>query len=198
MFWKKAKPDMLPEWLIVGLGNPGGEYAGTRHNVGFEVVDALSSEHRIKLDKGKHRARIGLGRINDVAVCLVKPLTFMNLSGQAVGPLARTYGIKSDHILVISDDLDLPVGKLRLREGGSAGGHNGHKSLIQYLGTQDYPRIKIGIGKGGNTIDHVLSGFDPREKELISPAIAAAAKAVAEVVLRGYAGGLKVVEEFNK
>src|SRR5579862_4349503 len=116
MFWKKPKPVQQPEWLIVGLGNPGAEYAGSRHNVGFEVVDALASEHKIKLDKGKHRARIGLGPIGQTEVCLIRTLTYMNLSGQAVGPIARAYGIKPERILVVADDLDLPLGKLRLRE----------------------------------------------------------------------------------
>jgi PTH1 family peptidyl-tRNA hydrolase len=200
MFWKKPKSDLQPEWLIVGLGNPGGEYKGTRHNVGFEVVDTLAEKLRVKLDKSRHRARIGLGRIGDTAVCLVKPLTFMNLSGQAVAPLARDYGIKPERVLVIADDLDLPTGKLRMRKSGSAGGHNGHKSLIQHLKTQDYPRIKIGIGKasGGETIDHVLSGFTPAEKDLVLPAIKAASRAAKEFLARGSAAAQAVVDEFNK
>jgi peptidyl-tRNA hydrolase, PTH1 family len=200
MFWKKQKVVEQPLWLIVGLGNPGAEYKGTRHNVGFEVVDLLSEKHRIKLDKSRHRARIGVGRIGDTPVCLVKPLTYMNLSGQAVAPLARDYGIKPDHVLVVADDLDLPVGKLRLREDGSAGGHNGHKSLIQHLKTQEYPRIKIGIGKagGGETIDHVLSGFTPPERSEIVVAARAAAECVDAMLNSDYLAAQRVVDEHNK
>jgi peptidyl-tRNA hydrolase, PTH1 family len=200
MFWKKQKVVEQPLWLIVGLGNPGAEYKGTRHNVGFEVVDLLSEKHRIKLDKSKHRARIGTGRIGDTPVCLVKPLTYMNLSGQAVAPLARDYGIKPDHVLVVADDLDLPVGKLRLREDGSAGGHNGHKSLIQSLRTQEYPRIKIGIGKagGGETIDHVLSGFTPAERSEIVVAVRTAADCVHTALNSDYLAAQRVVDEHNK
>jgi PTH1 family peptidyl-tRNA hydrolase len=198
MFRRKPKIEIHPEWLIVGLGNPGPEYRGTRHNVGFEVVDLLSEKHRIKLDKSKHRARIGLGAIGQTQVVLVKPLTYMNLSGQAVGPLARDYGIPPEKVLVIADDLDLPVGKLRLREEGSAGGHNGHKSLIQYLKTQSYPRIKIGIGKGGETIDHVLSGFTPAERDRVNPAIRAAADVVEEMLARGYLAALSPVDVHNR
>jgi PTH1 family peptidyl-tRNA hydrolase len=198
MFWKKAKPDLHPEWLIVGLGNPGGEYNGTRHNVGFEVVELLAQRHKIKLDKSKHRARIGLGKIGETSVCLIKPLTYMNLSGQAVAPLARDHGVLPDHVLVIADDLDLPLAKVRLREGGSAGGHNGHKSLIQSLKTQDYPRIKIGIGKDGNTIDHVLSGFDPSEKAEVATAIRAAAETIESILDRGIVLSQALVAQHNK
>lgn len=200
MFWKKPKPNQQPEWLIVGLGNPGGEYAGTRHNVGFQVVELLAERHRIKLDKSRHKARIGVGTIGETAACVVKPLTFMNLSGQAVAPLARDYGIKPDHVLVIADDLDLPVGRLRFREGGSAGGHNGHKSLIQYLQTQDYPRIKIGIGKAGRgeTIDHVLSSFGQHERPIIGTAIKSAADAVEALLSLGSQAALKSIEGHNK
>lgn len=200
MFWKKPKTDVAPEWFVVGLGNPGGEYSGTRHNVGFQVIELLAERHRIKLDKSKHRARIGLGRVGETSACLVKPLTYMNLSGQAVGPLARDYGLTPDHILVVADDLDLPVGKLRLRLDGSAGGHNGHKSLIQYLKTQSYPRIKIGIGKAGpgETIDHVLSTFTPAEKDLIQPAIRAAADICRIMLEQGYPAAQKAVDEHNK
>lgn len=200
MFWKKPKPSLQPEWLVVGLGNPGGEYRGTRHNVGFEVIDDLAERHRLKLDRSKHRARIAIGHIAGVAVCLVKPLTYMNLSGQAVAPLARDYGIKPDHVLVVADDLDLPVGKLRFRDGGSAGGHNGHKSLIQHLRTQEYPRIKIGIGQGdrGGAIDHVLSGFAPGERSEITEAIGQAAACVEAVLSGDSAAAQRVVDDHNK
>lgn len=183
MFFKRAKPGLIPEWILVGLGNPGGEYAGTRHNVGWETIDRLASLHRIKLDRSKHRSRFGLGTIEDTAVALVKPLTYMNLSGQAVAPLAREWNVPPDRILVVADDLDLAIGIVKLRRGGSAGGHNGHKSLIQHLRSDAYPRVKIGIGKGSEAIDHVLGKFTPKERDLIDDAVAKAAAAV-EVALR--------------
>lgn len=183
MFFKRSKPGVPPEWIIVGLGNPGGEYSGTRHNVGFEALDRIAVQNRIKLDRSKHRARYGTGTIDDTVVGLVKPLTYMNLSGQAVAPFARDWSIPAERVLVIADDLDLQVGVVKVRRGGSAGGHNGHKSLIQLLRTQDYPRIKIGIGKAGETIDHVLSRFNPAERAEIDAAIAKAVKA-AEIAVR--------------
>lgn len=168
---------------MVGLGNPGPEYAGTRHNVGFEVVELLAVRHRIKLDQAQHQARLGLGMIGSVGVALVKPLTYMNRSGRSVAPLARRYGIKPDRILVIADDLDLPTGKVRLRAKGSAGGHNGHKSLIESLGTIEYPRIKIGIGRPKDqAVDHVLSKFHPDERQTVKEAIELAADVVESVL----------------
>lgn len=200
MFWKKSNPTEAPQWLIVGLGNPGPAYRRTRHNVGFEVVDLLAAEGRIKLDRSKYRSRYGLGSVGGVSACLMKPLTFMNLSGQAVAPAARAWGIAPDRILVIADDLDLPVGKLRLRLDGSAGGHNGHKSLIHSLGTQGYPRLKIGIGAPGRgeTIDHVLSGFPPEERSVVDAAIRSAAEVVVAMLEAGYEAAVRVVEHHNQ
>jgi PTH1 family peptidyl-tRNA hydrolase len=159
--------------MIVGLGNPGPEYKGTRHNVGFEAVDRLAERHKIKLDKGKQQSRLGVGMVDGRAVVLVKPLTFMNLSGRSVAPLAREYGIPPERILVVADDLDLTVGRVRVRAKGSAGGHNGHKSLIGALGTEEYPRIKIGIGSvdRSQTVDHVLGKFTPEERADIEEAL---------------------------
>lgn len=185
MFFKRPKPGVLPEWIIVGLGNPGGEYSGTRHNVGFETLDRIAVRNRIKLDRSKHRARFGVGTIGDTAVGLVKPLTYMNLSGQAVAPFAREWNVAPERVLVVADDLDLAVGVVKVRRSGSAGGHNGHKSLIQLLRSQDYPRIKIGIGKAGETIDHVLSRFDQNERKMIDEAIAKAVKAAEIAVNEG-------------
>lgn len=184
---KPAVPILPPEWLIVGLGNPGPEYAGTRHNIGFSVIDALAQEHKIKLDQRKHRAVYGPGSLGSAAVVLAKPLTFMNLSGQAIAPLLRQYGLKPDRLLVIADDLDLPLGKIRLRASGGAGGHNGHKSIIQALGTQDYPRLKIGIGRSGNgeTIDHVLSKFHPDERAAVEDAVERVKDAVVSILQDG-------------
>jgi PTH1 family peptidyl-tRNA hydrolase len=191
-FHRKPKIEESPEWMIVGLGNPGPEYRGTRHNLGFEVIDRLSEAHRIRLDKSKHQARFGLGRMGDHPVLLVKPLTYMNLSGRAVAPLARQYGLKPERVLVVADDTDLKPGRTRLKPGGSAGGHNGHKSLIQFLGTSEYPRLKIGIGRvhREETIDHVLSGFDPKEREVIDLALARAVEAIELTVSEGLNAGM--------
>lgn len=188
MFRKKpSAPTLPPEWLVVGLGNPGPEYRGTRHNVGFELIDRLSERHKIKLDRSKHQARYGVGALFDTSVVLVKPLTFMNLSGRAVAPLMREYGLKPERVLVIADDTDLPPGRIRLRAEGSAGGHNGHKSLIQTLGSQGYPRLKIGIGRTAKneTIDHVLGSFHPDERAEIESALKRGESAIEALFLRG-------------
>lgn len=188
MFRKKpAAPILPPEWLVVGLGNPGPEYRGTRHNVGFEFIDGLAERHRIKLDRSKHQARYGIGRLFETSVVLVKPLTFMNLSGRAIAPLLREYGLGVDRLLVVADDTDLPPGRVRLRPEGSAGGHNGHKSLIQSLGTQDYARLKIGIGRTAKdeTIDHVLGPFRPDERPEIDAALRRCEAAVELLFHRG-------------
>lgn len=186
--------------MIVGLGNPGGEYKGTRHNVGFDVVDRLAEKNRIRVDRGKHRALVGQGEIGSVPVALVKPLTYMNLSGQSVAPLARDFSVKPERILVLADDLDLPVGKLRLRLNGSAGGHNGHKSLIASLQTADYPRLKIGIGKAPRqgTIDHVLGAFEREERETMLSALDACTDIVKAVVTQSWEEGLRKIEDWNK
>jgi len=195
MFRRASKPTAPPEWLIVGLGNPGGEYRGTRHNVGFDVIDLLSERHKIKLDRGKHNARIGIGTIGGVTVVLVKPMTYMNLSGRSVAPLAREHGLKPDRILVIADDLDLRLARTRLKPAGSAGGHNGHKSLIASLGTTEYPRLKIGIGSASDntTIDHVLGSFTPEERSAIDLGIRRAADGVEAVVKESLEAGMNLV-----
>jgi PTH1 family peptidyl-tRNA hydrolase len=167
--------------LIVGLGNPGSEYAHTRHNIGFEVIDRLAEHYRIKLERSKFNALIGKGRIGAETVLLMKPLTYMNASGEAVGPLVHFYKLAPDDLLVIHDDIDLPVGKIRLRAKGTSGGHNGMKSVIRSLGTETFARIKIGVGRPQHTqravISHVLHGFSPAERELIDNAVCRAADA---------------------
>lgn len=188
MFRKKpSQPSLPPEWLIVGLGNPGPEYAYTRHNVGFEVIDELARESGVKLNTRQHRAVYGPAMLGSTPVLLAKPMTFMNLSGQAIGPILRSAGLKPDRLLVITDDLDLPPGKVRLREKGSAGGHNGHRSIIQTLGTQEYARLKIGVGKVDreDTVGHVLSKFTPSERTLINEAIERSVMAVQLLLTEG-------------
>jgi peptidyl-tRNA hydrolase, PTH1 family len=174
-FLKKKAPKVYPKKMIVGLGNPGPQYARTRHNVGFEVVDLLADRHKVKVNIGRKQALIAELEIFGVGVALVKPLTFMNLSGRAVKDLAAGYGIKPEDILVVTDDLDLATGVLKMKPKGSSGGHNGHKSIISSLGSEEYPRIKIGIGKAGETIDHVLGRFDPEDRAAIDRVLVAAA-----------------------
>ena len=160
--------------LIVGLGNPGDKYQGTRHNVGFDVIDALARQEGLKLTDQKFRSDYTIWRVGDEKVLLVKPYTFMNLSGEAVLPLMSYYNISPDELVVVYDDLDLEPGKLRLRQSGSAGGHNGVKSIIEMLGTQDFKRVKIGIGRpqyGRKVVDHVLQRFDTDERSLIEQKI---------------------------
>lgn len=177
-----------PRWLVVGLGNPGSEYRGTRHNVGWEVVDLLAERHRIDTRRTERRAFVGRGRMADVPVALARPITFMNLSGESVAPLLRSLELTPAGLVVVVDDMDLPLGRLRVRKDGSAGGHNGLKSLIQHLHTQEFARVRIGVGRPRSedgTIDHVLSKFGRDELEPIREAVARAADAVEEIVAAG-------------
>ena len=133
-------------WLVVGLGNPGARYESTRHNMGFLAVDRLAEREKLRFNKLRFKAWTAEWKIGEEKVLVMKPQTYMNLSGESVGAAARFYKIPAEHILVVSDDIDLPVGKLRLRSAGSAGGHNGLKNIIQHLGTDRFPRIKVGVG----------------------------------------------------
>ena len=133
--------------LIVGLGNPTKQYEGTRHNVGFETIDRIAAENQIRVEEKKHKALYGSGYIEGEKVILAKPQTFMNLSGESVRELSDYYKIPAENIIVIYDDISLDVGQLRIREKGSAGGHNGIKNIILHLGTEVFPRIKVGVGR---------------------------------------------------
>ena len=152
--------------MIVGLGNVGSRYDGTRHNTGFMVVDELANRNQIEINKEKDEAMIGQGMIDGEKVLLVKPLTFMNDSGRAVRPLMDFYKIDVDDLVIVQDDLDMEVGRVRLRQKGSAGGHNGIKSIIQHVGTQDFKRVKVGIGRPKimTIVDWVLGRFTPTER----------------------------------
>jgi PTH1 family peptidyl-tRNA hydrolase len=200
MFRKRPAEPIHIDWLIVGLGNPGAEYAGTRHNVGFEVIDHLAESHRIKLDKSKHRSRYGLGKIGTHGVAIVKPMTFMNLSGQAVAPLLREFGLGVDRLLIVADDTDLAFGRVRLKPKGSAGGHNGHKSIIQSLGTSEYARLKLGISRvdKGETIDHVLGKFTYVELADARRMVQRAAEACERIVEVGVEKAMSWVNETGK
>lgn len=168
------------KWLV-GLGNPGREYEKTRHNVGFRVIDRLSGKCGIPLKMTKWQALLGEGKIDGEKFLLVKPLTYMNRSGEAVQKVLHWYKLSLEELLVVYDDLDLPVGKLRLREKGSAGGHNGMKSIIAHLGSDSFKRIRIGIGRppeGMQVPDYVLSPFSKGESALVDQSLAKAAEAV--------------------
>ncbi|AZR74561.1 aminoacyl-tRNA hydrolase [Anoxybacter fermentans] len=161
-------------YLIVGLGNPGKEYEETRHNIGFRVIYELAKKHRIEVSGLKYRALIGKGIINDKEVILAQPQTFMNLSGEAVAPLVRYFKIPLENLMVIYDDLDLEPGKLRMRRLGGHGGHNGVRSIIDCLGSKEFPRLRIGIGHPGDLMpvrDYVLSRFFEDELKLMEEAV---------------------------
>lgn len=177
------------DWLIVGLGNPGAEYARTRHNVGFRVLDLLAAEAGVKVDRAKFRALTAAGKLAGQRVLLLKPQTYMNNSGEAVQLAAMFYRVPISRILLISDDISLPVGRVRVRAEGSAGGHNGLKSVISHLGSQDFPRVKVGVGAKPHPdydlADWVLSSFSAQEEKDLSPALEHAAGAVLELIQNG-------------
>ncbi|MHB1455683.1 MAG: aminoacyl-tRNA hydrolase [Armatimonadota bacterium] len=172
--------------LIIGLGNPGTEYRDTRHNIGFMAVDLIARKHHIQVKTRRNNAHIGEGLIAEQKVILAKPMTFMNLSGQAVSALMRKYRLTPQDILIIYDDVALPLGRIRIRPDGSAGGHNGIKSIIGSLGAQDFPRIRIGIGSPNrDMIDHVLSRFHKTEIETVREAVDRASEAVEVIFTDG-------------
>ncbi|WP_342427624.1 aminoacyl-tRNA hydrolase [Paenibacillus sp. FSL L8-0158] len=156
---------------IVGLGNPGPQYEKTRHNVGFMALDALASRHNIQINQSKCKALIGEGHIGGVKTVLIKPMTYMNLSGESLRAYMDYYKADMEDLVVVYDDLDTEVGKIRLRYQGSAGGHNGIKSIIQHTGTQSFNRIRMGISRpepGHAIVDYVLGTFPKKEKELLT------------------------------
>jgi PTH1 family peptidyl-tRNA hydrolase len=173
--------------LIVGLGNPGKTYAHNRHNAGFRCLNYFARLHSIRFDHRRCRARIGIAEVGDEKLLLAKPGTFMNLSGQSVACLVHKYDIPSSDLLVIYDDLDLPLGKIRLRQSGSSGGHKGMNSIISALGSEDFPRIRVGIDRpqmdeqsisDNAIVNYVLSDFSPQEEAIIKPVIAGVAEAI--------------------
>ena len=166
--------------IIVGLGNPGERYEGTRHNIGWRVVDEVARRHQIGLTTVKFEAFFGSGRVGDETVALLKPLTFMNDSGAAVQAAVNFYNCPHEDLLVICDDIALPPGTLRARRGGSAGGHRGLLSIEQRLGTQEYPRLRVGIGRGlmEDQREHVLARFTKEEEPIVGAAVQRAAEAV--------------------
>jgi PTH1 family peptidyl-tRNA hydrolase len=184
--------------LVAGLGNPGRQYAGTRHNIGFDVIDELARRHRIGFESAPADAVLGKWRHDGETALFVKPLTFMNLSGVAIGQLLRYFKIDVPDLLVVCDDVNLPLGRLRVRGGGSEGGHNGLRSIAQQLGTMEYSRLRVGVGRGDarrDLADHVLAGFAPEERSGVDVAVTRAAEAVECWMLDGLA---KTMNVFNR
>ena len=173
-------------YIIIGLGNPTAQYEGTRHNVGFDVIDRLGEKYNIAVDTKKHKAYIGKGMIDGQKVILVKPQTYMNLSGESVRELVDYYKVDAEEeVLVIYDDISLDVGQLRIRKKGSAGGHNGMKDIIAKTGTDQFSRVKVGVGgkpEGWDLADHVLSRFSSGERELVDEAVRHAVEAIVLMV----------------
>ena len=170
-------------FLIVGLGNPGKEYDGTRHNIGFEAVDYIAEKYNIELNREKFKGVFGEGFINNKKVILLKPTTYMNLSGESVREIVNFYKISNEEIIVMYDDISLPIGKMRIREKGSHGGHNGIRNIILNLSTDVFPRVKIGVGAPkGNLVSHVLGKFSDEENIILKETVEAAAKAV-EIII---------------
>ena len=176
-------------YIIVGLGNPGKEYAHTRHNVGFETIDILADRMGIEIEEKKHKGLCGKGILAGQKVILLKPQTYMNLSGDSVGEMAQFYKIPPENIIVINDDISLDVGRIRVRPKGSAGGHNGLKSIIYRLNSDTFPRVKMGVGapkhEDYDLADFVLSRFTKEEIPVMEDAIVKAEKAVAEIIKNG-------------
>ena len=196
--WQQTESTELAScdpWIIVGLGNPGPRYAETRHNLGFRVVDLLAERHHLTAETKKYRALVGSGRIRGHPVLLLKPQTFMNDSGKAVRSAAQFRKASLDRIVVIVDDLDLPLGRVRVRPQGSAGGHGGLKSIMQLLGSQEFGRVRIGIGRPdqGDVVDFVLTPFHATEVETVAAACRTAADAVEEIVAHGFESAMRVV-----
>ena len=185
-------------WLVVGLGNPGARYESTRHNMGFLALDRLAEREKLRFNKLRFKAWTAEWKLGEDKVLVMKPQTYMNLSGESVGAAARFYKIPADHILVVSDDIALPVGKLRLRAAGSAGGHNGLKNIIRHLGSDRFPRIKVGVGMPQNAeydIADWVTGMPMGEEQKIQlDALDRAAQAIPAVITLGMD---KAMNRFN-
>ena len=173
--------------LIVGLGNPGAEYARSRHNAGFMVLDRFADRHAVRFNQKRAHSLVGRGRLDDLEIVLAKPQTYMNISGRAVQGLLISYGVRPSDLLVVYDDFDLPLGALRLRQRGSAGTHNGMRSIVEALGTQEFPRLRVGIGAadGASARDYVLSDFDDDAWKVFEEAREQAAGAIATYLCEG-------------
>ena len=184
------------EYIVVGLGNPGTQYEHTRHNAGFLALDYLAGKYGAKIDRAKFKALVGEATVGGKRVLLMKPQTFMNLSGEAVGEAARFYKLTADRVIVFSDDISLDVGRLRVRRKGSDGGHNGLKSIRAHLGSDEYPRIKIGVGQKPcadyDLANWVLSAFSSEEMQTLNASYDALAKGVEKILLGDVDGAMQI------
>lgn len=185
-------------FLIVGLGNPGKEYDGTRHNIGFAAIDYIADKYNIELNRVKFKGVFGEGFIDNKKVILLKPTTYMNLSGESIREVINFYKISNEEIIVLYDDISLEVGRLRIREKGSHGGHNGIKSIIDNLGTDVFPRVKIGVGAPkGNLVSHVLGKFDNEEVEILKETIKASSEATSIIIKSDIKSAMNKLNGFN-
>ena len=191
MFLKKSGG---VDWILACLGNPGDQYENTRHNVGFMVADELGDRARIPIQKLKYKALTNTAQLGGQKVLIMKPITYMNLSGEAVRQAVDFYKVPADHVLVVSDDTALGVGRLRIRKGGSAGGHNGLKNIIQHLGTDQFPRVRLGVGEKPHPdydlADWVLGKFQGEDKKAIDAAVKKAADAIECILSDGLDRGM--------
>lgn len=179
--------------IIAGLGNPGSKYENTRHNMGFKAIDAMASEFGIDVNRAKFKGLIGEGRIGSEKVILLKPQTYMNLSGQSVREIMNFYKIPEENLIVIYDDFDLPIGSIRVRKSGGPGTHNGMKSVVQELGSRKFPRVRVGIGSSdGSTIQFVIGKVGKDEQQILNEAAEAAASAAADIIRIGIENAMNI------
>jgi peptidyl-tRNA hydrolase, PTH1 family len=184
----RARRGTPADALVVGLGNPGEEYTRTRHNLGAEVVELLARRHGVRLRKSKERALVGEATIDGQRVALAVPVTYVNESGLAVRPLLRRFGVEPDQLIVVHDELDLPLAALKLKSGGGLAGHNGLRSIVAHLHTADFQRVRLGVGKPVSKergADHVLSGLGKRDRAAVDVTVEDAADAVEMIVREG-------------
>ncbi|WP_139905944.1 aminoacyl-tRNA hydrolase [Clostridium thermarum] len=185
-------------YLIVGLGNPGTQYENTRHNVGFEVIDLMGAKYKISISRIKFKGVYGEGNIKGEKVILLKPQTYMNASGESVGQISKFYKIPNEKIIIIYDDMSLDIGRIRIRAKGSAGGHNGIKNIIAHLSSEEFPRIKIGVGHPkGDWVNHVLGKFSIEEQEKLQKTYEAVLSTVETIIEDGIDAAMNKFNSFR-
>lgn len=202
LIWLRKKESGGIDWLVAGLGNPGAAYAQTRHNIGFWAADAIAAQTGVSITRLKHRALTARCSFGGASILLLKPQTYMNLSGHAVREAAAYYKIPPERVLVIFDDISLPMGRLRIRGSGSSGGHKGVQSIISCLGTETFPRIKIGVGAPPrpemDAADWVLAALTPNERRILTESAALAAEAAKALIQSGISAAMNQYNRFEK
>ena len=201
-FWNR-KTDA---WLIVGLGNPGEKYARNRHNIGFMCLDYFARAHKLSFGRSRAKAKVAEGKIDGRDVVLAKPQTFVNLSGEAVGKLMHRHGVKPERLIIVHDDMDLPAGRMRIRQGGTSG-HNGIKSIVEHVGTEDFIRLRVGVGRPEieqasrsdrhEVVSHVLGDFSREEQAVIDKVIPAVSEALLVLVAEGVTAAMNRYNGFD-